>query len=245
MKSQLHDQEIKTNCKNCQCAIYEGNTQTGCAFDRIKGFGDGVIEAYDDEKEFYVIKRFCNYYRSPKWNDGKLDLEKIKHESAVSFDVIIVCDDLTEESDVNNILDTIRKQNYYKDKINIALVHSSKVSTSVRKNILKVFMELKCNLTDAIDLDEFLHNFIGSSRATYHTVLNVSNVSIINELFKANDIINNDLKPVTLFNIHDVKIISNIVYRLESGLNNQTNYSINKTHAISKSIESNTCVDIL
>jgi len=146
MKSQLHDQEIKTNCKNCQCAIYEGSTQTSCSFDRIEGFGDGVIEAYDDEKEFYVIKRFCNYYRSPKWNDGKLDLDKIKHESAVSFDVVIVCDDLTEESDANNLIDTVAKSNYYKDKLNISLVHSSKASTNVRKNILKVFMKLKCNL---------------------------------------------------------------------------------------------------
>jgi hypothetical protein len=245
MKSQLHDQEIKTNCKNCQCAIYEGKTQTDCAFDRIKGFGDNVVEAYDLEKEFYVIKRFCNYYRSPKWNDGKLDLDKIKHESAISFDVVIVCDDLTEESDANNLLDVVAKSNYYKDKLNISLVHSSKASTNVRKNILKVFMELKCNLTDAIDLNEFLHHFLGSSRATYHVVLDMSNISIINELFKANDIINKDLKPVTLFNIREAKIISNIVYRLESGMSGESDYSINVAHAISKSIESNTYVDIL
>jgi hypothetical protein len=245
MKSQLHDQEIKTNCKNCQCAIYEGNTQTSCTFDRIKGFGDSVIEAYDDEKEFYVIKRFCNYYRSPKWNDANLDLNKIKHESAISFDVIIVCDDLTEESDVNNLLDIVAQSNYYKDKINIALVHSSRVSTNVRKNILKVFMALKCNLTDAVDLNEFLHHFLGSSKATYHIVLNISNISILNELFKANAIINNELKTATLFNLHGVKIVSNIVYRIQSGISGESDYSKNMAQVISKSIESNTCVDIL
>jgi hypothetical protein len=245
MKSQLPDQEIKTNCKNCQCAVYEGNTQTGCAFDRIKGFGDNVVEAYDLEKEFYVIKRFCNYYRSPKWNNGNLDLDKIKNESAVSFDVVIVCDDLTEEHDVDNLLDIVDSLSYYKDKVKIALVHSNQISTSIRKNVLKVFTALKCNLTDAIDLNEFLHHFLGSSRSTYHVVLNVSNVSIINELFKANDIINNDLKTATVFNLHDAKIVSNIVYRIESSLSGESDYSINVAQVISKSIESNTCVDIL
>lgn len=245
MKSQLHDQEIKTNCKNCQCAIYDGKTQTGCAFDRIKQFGNNVVEAYDLEKEFYVIKRFCNYYRSPKWNNGNLDLEKIQHESAISFDVIINCDDLTEDSDAEDLLNTIANSNYYKDKLNIMLVHSHAVPKNVKKNILKVFMGCKCGLTEAIDLNEYLHILIGSSSSTYHVILDISNKFILSELYKANNIINKDLKTATLFNIHDAKIVSNIVYRIESSLSNQRDYSINLANSISKSIESNTYIDIL
>ena len=99
MRLPLQDQQIKTSCKECVCSIYKDATQTGCSFDRIKKFGTDVIEAYDDNKEFYVIKRFCNFYRNPKWNNGEFDAEKIKHECACSFEVIINCDNLTTDID--------------------------------------------------------------------------------------------------------------------------------------------------
>jgi hypothetical protein len=245
MKSQLPDQAVKISCKTCQCAIYNGNTQTGCSFDRIKIFGDNTaIEAYDDEKEFYVLKRFCNYYRNPKWNGGVLNLEKIKHESASSFDVIISCDNLTEELDVENLIHYVSSAKYYPDKLNISLVHSSSVSTNIRKNILKAYMTIKCNLTDTIELNEFIHNFLESSKSTYHTVLDISNISVISKLHRANDSINNDLKISTVFHIDSAKIISNMVYRLECGLSGETNYSTNISRIISQSIASQTYLDL-
>lgn len=54
---------IHTSCKDCPLATYEGKTQVGCRLDRVKAFARTaeVIEAYDEDKEFFVINdRVCN-----------------------------------------------------------------------------------------------------------------------------------------------------------------------------------------
>ena len=45
--------------------------------------------------------------------------------------------------------------------------------------------------------------------------------------------------------VGESNICTNIVYRIESGMSGESDYSINVAQVISKSIESNTCVDIL
>lgn len=65
-------------CKNCIFAEYDGDTQTGCAFniiDKVKRYTDKeVLEAYDEEKNFYVIKDFvCPYQRGKVWQDSRED----------------------------------------------------------------------------------------------------------------------------------------------------------------------------
>lgn len=62
-----------TVCKDCAFAQYDDVTQIGCKFnliDKFKESGSTVIEAYDEDSEFYVIKdRACPYKRSEKWKD--------------------------------------------------------------------------------------------------------------------------------------------------------------------------------
>lgn len=108
---------IETSCKYCLFAEYDGNTQTGCKFDRIEKFeenGAEVIEAYDDEKEFYVIKgRFCNACRNENWigNKKKKDFKKITaKEFQVQYDVII---NVALEDDVDTVqaaIDSVTSQ---------------------------------------------------------------------------------------------------------------------------------------
>jgi hypothetical protein len=245
MKSKLPDSQIKTSCKNCLCSIYEGKTQTGCSFNRIDKFKGSVLEAYDDEKEFYVIERFCNYYRNPKWNNGLLDIDKIKSESAISFDVIIDCNNLDSDIDTDNIIDTLKNLNYYNDKISISLVHSNLSSKNIRKNVFKIFCSIRCTITETIDLNEYVHNLIWSSNSTYHTIVDVSNKSELSQLYKLNNLINDDIKQATLFNLNTTKVLSNMVYKIESSINNQTNYDINVQGVIKKSLESNLSIDVL
>lgn len=56
-------------CKNCLYAIYQGATQIGCEFGRIEPLKaqDRLIEAYDEDKEFYVVKEGCNAYNEWKY----------------------------------------------------------------------------------------------------------------------------------------------------------------------------------
>jgi endogenous inhibitor of DNA gyrase (YacG/DUF329 family) len=244
MKSKLQDPQIKTNCKTCQCAIYENKTQKGCSFKRIQKFGDNVIEAYDDEKEFYIIKRFCNYFRNQNWNNGVLDLEKIKHESSVSFDIIIDCSNLDTDIDTESVIQILSDMNYYANKVNITLLHLISCDKNIRKNIFKVFCSQKCQIVETIDLNEYLHSFAISSKSTYHIMVDISNKSELLKLYKLNDVINDDIKQAIVFNINTARAISNIVYRIESFSNEQYDYKVNVSSIVKKSLESNLSIDI-
>ena len=61
-----------TSCKDCVFAEYEEVTQTGCRMNMIKKYSnnENIIECYDEEKEFFVIKaRICPYMRTKLWKD--------------------------------------------------------------------------------------------------------------------------------------------------------------------------------
>lgn len=59
--------KIHTSCKDCIFAEYNGITQIGCQFGLIEKHKD-VIEAYDNEKEFYIInQRICLNKRTQEW----------------------------------------------------------------------------------------------------------------------------------------------------------------------------------
>lgn len=62
---------IHTPCKKCSFAKYEQKTQTGCYLEYLdiyKNNNEEVIEAYDDEKEFFVINnKKCIGYREDTW----------------------------------------------------------------------------------------------------------------------------------------------------------------------------------
>lgn len=244
MKSRPQDPQIKTNCKTCICAKYENNTQTGCISNRIQKFGDSVIEAYDDDKEFYVIKRFCNYFRSPKWNDGILDIEKIKSESSISFDIIINCNDLDTDEDVEETIHLLNNLNYYPQKLNINIAHHSSCNNNIRKNIFKIFCSIKCKITEFMDFNEYLHGLVESSTSTYHIIVDMSNKSELLKLSKLNDLINDELKQIIIFNLNTTKAVSNVVYRIESAINEKTNYEMNISSIITKSLESNLLIDV-
>lgn len=47
-----------SSCKDCCHAVYTDKTQTGCALNKLEIFKNNinVIEAYDDDKEFYILE---------------------------------------------------------------------------------------------------------------------------------------------------------------------------------------------
>lgn len=64
--------EISTICKNCLFAVYDGETQIGCHFNRTdtvdKHPSYDLIEAEDEEKQFYILNNhICPYQRTPSW----------------------------------------------------------------------------------------------------------------------------------------------------------------------------------
>lgn len=104
-----------TPCKDCCFAEYEDVTQVGCSRGRIRKYkdaGTNILEAYDEDKEFFVIKdRICPFYRDEKWFsrfEGKSDpsMEKmLSFETKLSFHLIIL---LNKESTIEDIDKTIK-----------------------------------------------------------------------------------------------------------------------------------------
>jgi len=66
---------IHTTCKNCVFAKYEDITQIDCHLDYIslyKTKNIEILEAYDDDKEFYIINnKKCIGYRENSWFEKK------------------------------------------------------------------------------------------------------------------------------------------------------------------------------
>ena len=106
-----------TPCKNCNFAKYEENTQVGCHLNMIEKFTDNgvdVIEAYDEDKEFYVIKnRSCHFFRPEKWGINRSLEEKIdavRLETKVPFNAIVFVD--SDYAGLKRTLGSLYRQKY-------------------------------------------------------------------------------------------------------------------------------------
>ena len=92
---------IHTSCKDCVFAIYEDQTQTGCSMSMIEKYkakNCEIIEAYDDDKEFYIInKRKCINHRKESWfkqfenSDNSLEyrIEKTNASNKINYILLI------------------------------------------------------------------------------------------------------------------------------------------------------------
>ena len=92
---------IHTSCKDCVFAIYEDQTQTDCSMGMIEQYkakNCEIIEAYDDDKEFYIInKRKCINHRKESWfkqfenSDNSLEyrIEKTNASNKINYILLI------------------------------------------------------------------------------------------------------------------------------------------------------------
>jgi len=86
-----------TACKNCLFAKYENNTQTNCSLNKLdlfKSKGHEVVEAYDEEKEFFIIpNKYCYWYRDNTWKhrNKKYDeqVQQLTNELKISYNAIV------------------------------------------------------------------------------------------------------------------------------------------------------------
>lgn len=237
---QLENNLTKTSCKNCILSVYNNNTQTGCLVNRIDSFKsldeNLVIEAYDEEKEFFVINRLCNYYRDKSWNDGVVDEKKIKYEAKVNFDLIIDCKDF-DDTDFNK-LHGLHEQIIDYGNLKI------KMSIFINKapNIRKIFdsrLQLD-NPKITVYFDKFNpHDDIIRTKKSYHIIVNKNNIDQANIFNKLNSLINDNLQRIIVFENNNVLAISNLAYKIESFKLESTNYNTIVEEVIKKSKQDN------
>lgn len=235
MKYQQPDDKTLTSCKNCVLAVYEGDTQTSCLANRIDKIKH--IEAYDEEKEFYVMERFCNYYRSNAQEytkDGKPDIEKIKQESLLTFDLFVKCDEIDEDY-LNNVIALYKyiEQNYNHDIVNIHLLYKN-INNDQKPLIKKLKEETGSSHLSYYSNDMFIHTILLKSTKSYHIMISKNNFPNLNVTNRINDLVNEEMKKIIVYE-NKIMAISNLAYKVTSLQNACYNYSENVETIVNQS----------
>lgn len=248
MTSKQSDNIIDTSCKDCVFAIYDGDTQVECFAGRLEKFkkNDVVIDAYDDEKEFYVIRRLCNLNRTEKQVDElRQELTERMHEIAVTYELIIDCSNGIKEQDVFELIDS-----YYVDKLTIRLIHGEGNDLDDIHKILQLSNKIitkyntKCPITQCLHYNVTMHNIIEKSKKSFHAVVKANDIKDKNILHKVNAIINEDLEKVIVVDSKDGSFISNLAYKVQAFSKEDKNYTeiVEKIVTYSKDVELYKCL---
>jgi len=218
MKSlQQGEKQTLTSCKDCVLAIYEGKAQTSCLANRIDKINH--IEAYDEEKEFFVMERFCNYYRNNKEvyvQDEVVDIDRIKNESKITFDIIVLCNHIDYEY-FKYILGLYYHlfSNYNKDKFIFHLMYT--VANKEQKDLIKkLHQEIQNSYVTFYRDDLFLHNTISKTNKSYHIVIDKDKKPSVDFASKLNNLVNEEMKKVVTYVDNGIFVIANLAYKITS-----------------------------
>lgn len=130
--------KFHTPCKQCYFAEYTEKTQTGCSMGLIEEYKKTehikVIEAYDEEKEFFVIDgKQCAGYKEPKYFESR-NIENLTREEKVAYVkdklklkyiAIINCYEIDLET-LANIVEELKQAEVQPDCIMICINENSR-----------------------------------------------------------------------------------------------------------------------
>jgi len=226
MKSFPKDRpRIRTNCKECVFAIYDGKTQVGCTHNRIEKFKPNIIEAYDDDKEFYVINNLCNFYRNAERGYSVDDVDLVKSESAISYDIIFDCNELDDKK-VGYILDFINNNGYNKEKINIILVHSNSAYPTVKHFITDIYKQSKNKPIVSIcdDVKIYLGELLFKTNKACHAFVSNFTTDIKDAMISINNYVNEDVDTLMVIDFKGALFVSNSSFKQLNKLEPSSSY---------------------
>lgn len=184
--------QLHTSCKNCIFAIYDGITQIDCVAGQIQKFKDNsieIIEAEDNEKQFYVINnKLCRLARSKSWQERQKtkNLTKLltaaKKESVIKYHLIVNID--TDIKKLQKFIKNINKQTIQPQLITLVRPFNSNINLQellelLRKQSFKWKIE---NLGDGVDYNKGVDIAVKNSESTFYAVFN-SSAQLNNTLF--------------------------------------------------------------
>jgi len=146
MRLKHQDRALQTSCKECQFATYSGKTQEGCAAGRLDKLKEYVVDAYDDDKEFYVVDCLCNMFRAPSWNEGVPDTDKARSEVMPLFSIVIGSDNSEAElpywEKLSRTTESLVKMTY--DPTKVAIIYSTRATATqeTKRNIRRSFDQM-------------------------------------------------------------------------------------------------------
>lgn len=225
---------IHTPCKECVFALYENITQTGCALnylDIYKTNNTEVLEAYDQEKEFYVINdKKCIGYREPKWfkqfennTDSLEDKISLYHSTnKISYLAVINLRTINPES-LDNILKNLMSANILPQKIIFVRYRDDKLSFTydsieklVKKHDIQLAWRIQTMLDSSIEYDEVLHQIVmGNIKYRFILSIDDNNCQPKTIIDRANDIVHKELAQFMVLSNENkkCKLFSGAVYR--------------------------------
>lgn len=242
--------KIHTPCKNCVFAEYENNTQTGCSLSYIEKYRDKnvpILEAYDNEKEFYIVNgKKCLGYRENKWfkqfglEDADIKSKVEKYHSTNHLDYLLIIDlkNINFEQ-LDSLLQQISQSDIQPKKV-IIIRHLDNEKAFEYSLLEKLFNKYKVSyiwriqtiLDISLTNNQIIHNII-TLNAKYRFIVTVSdyNTDVVNMIKTTNKIVHEDLDQFEVLTNQDETCLcfSTLVYRFDAFhgnnlLENKTNY---------------------
>lgn len=223
---------VHTPCKSCVFAIYENKTQVDCHLDYISAYknsGAEILEAYDEEKEFYIVNnKKCIGYRENKWfeqyemqNSTIEDkIQKYKETNQLHYSLVINLKSY-DYDDLKSLCSQISQLSIVPQKI--AFIRYKHNNTFPFEKIQNLLTEYKINIPwrvqTMLDNDEpyrlVLHNFVSINRQRFIVSVSEPANDLIEIINSANKIVHNDLDQlqVATNESRSITIFSGSVYR--------------------------------
>lgn len=242
--------QIHTPCKNCVFAKYDDKTQINCELhyiDKYKAKNITILEAYDNEKEFFIINgKKCIGYRENKWFK-QFDLENAaiqakvdKYHATNHLDYILVIDLKTLK--INQLDDTLKQiseLNIQPKKV-IIIRHIDNEKTFAYSALEQLFNKYNVSYTWRIQtiLDtslthqQIIHNIINlNAKNRFIIIVSDYNTDIQKMVISTNRIVHEDLEQFEVLSNDNGTCLcfSTLVYRFDAFhgnnlLEHQTNY---------------------
>lgn len=121
------NKSLHTSCKNCAFAEYNGKTQTGCYVNMIEHYKNSeskdveVIEAYDEEKDFFIINnKFCKKKIVPREGDERtLDElhEFVREKAHLRCDAVVIIPLGSKITDIEKTVKSLKNQKFMPERI--------------------------------------------------------------------------------------------------------------------------------
>jgi hypothetical protein len=240
---------IHTSCKNCIFSEYVENTQTDCNLKYIEKHKNNdieIIEAYDEEKNFYIInKKKCIGYRDKEWlksNDLSISSsieDKIHKYQELNFIQYIMVVDL-KNVNTEQFIDVCKQISELKTQPQkIIFIRYTNNDLSFPYNFMKEIVEsypissiwrIQTMIDNSMSYEDILHTSIVTN-PQYRFIYSVTDYdkNIGHIITIANQIVHDDLKQFNVLSnaTKTCIIFSSSVYRY-SLLKEQKNILLNE-----------------
>jgi hypothetical protein len=239
---------IHTSCKNCVFAKYENITQTGCELNYLEIFKSkniDILEAYDEDKEFYILNnKSCIGYTKrefiKKYNLDQAPIETIITEynklNKLNYIAMINAKHINL-SKLTTLINSISSMPIKPQKIIVVRYPDSNNKLpyyALKKFFDNIDMKWKIiSAQEATDPIETFINLIANTESSFRFLLTINDIDaqVENLVNTANNIVHTNLDQFILLKDKETKamLFSMSVYRYDKFMGNNLLQNLN-TH---------------